>query len=113
MNRKLSLCVVTMALAVGLTLFGGCALFDTEDTADLVDQHGTIERYEGGLFIAVDEAPAALGLGDRPVRFYPLNLPARYEQEGLRVVFSADLVECDDAANCLLAIHLVAIRPDR
>ena len=96
----------------GLALVGGYDLFETNADAYIIDQPGTAERFEngGGFFILVGEAPAVLRLGKRPLHRYPVYLPVRYQRKGLRVVFSADVVVCDDSANCLPATRLVEIR---
>ena len=48
-----------------------------------------------------------------PFFYYPLNLPVEFQIDGLHVIFSADIEECEDDAQCIaLPITLTKIKEE-
>ena len=101
---------VLLILALFFISIAGCDSAGNHADSDILNEIGTIKAEGMGFLIEMSRPPVVLGDGPGPFWLYPLNLPERFREDGLPIIFSADIEECDDDLSCIaLPITLTRI----
>ena len=88
--------LVLLVLTLIFTSIVGCDSAENHADSDILNANGTMKAEGMGFLIEMSRPPEVLGDGPGPFWLYPLNLPEHFREDGLPIIFSANIEECDD-----------------
>ena len=103
--------IFIFSLVVLSVSIAGCDSLFQSDNSHIVNERGVLQITWGAYIIEAENTPKTIENTRTPFSLFPINLPDNFKEDGLHVVFSANIEECGERATCIASpVTLTKIR---